>query len=167
MNNCGKIGCRLNNVAARENSILQSFKFFRISCTAPEMEIIPKLFYARREFKKSFQTEICAAVLEQSFHAIVDLFTCQRNKSNLQFWRQKFEFLLSIVLHFNRVTFKTKICAFVQNWWDFVCRDTDLQEPNLFIYYHASIANKLTENCEGLWLEGVTVIWWHSERFQN
>ena len=52
------------------------------------------------------------------------------NKPKLQFWRQKFEFLLSIVLHFNRVTFKTKICALVQNWGDYVCWGMEPQEPH-------------------------------------
>ena len=82
------------------------------------MEIIPKLFYARREFKKSFQTEISAAVPEQSFHAIVNLHVKEINPSSsfdaksLSFCSQEIRILTD--------TFKPKICAFVQNWGDYM-----------------------------------------------
>ena len=108
---------RLNN-AARENSRLQSFKFFGISCTAPEMEIIPKLFYARREFKKSFQTEISAAVPEQSFHAIVNLHVKEINPSS-SFDAKSLSFCFQECCILTN-TFKPKICAFVQNWENYV-----------------------------------------------
>ena len=89
------------------------------------MEIIPKLFYARREFKKSFQTEISAAVPEQSFHAIVNLHVKEINPSSsfdaksLSFCFQEFCILIEILSK----------QIFVQNWRDNVCQDMELQGP--------------------------------------
>ena len=92
------------------------------------MEIIPKLFYARREFKKSFQTEISAAVPEQSFHAIVNLHVKEINPSSsfdaksLSFCFQEFCILIEILSK----------QIFVQNWRDNVCQDMELQGPYIF-----------------------------------
>ena len=92
------------------------------------MEIIPKLFYARREFKKSFQTEISAAVPEQSFHAIVNLHVKEINPSSsfdpksLSFCPQEFCILTEILS-------KQRFGSFVQNWRHNVCQDMELQGP--------------------------------------
>ena len=92
------------------------------------MEIIPKLFYARREFKKSFQTEISAAVPEQSFYAIVNLHVKEINPSSsfdaksLSFCFQEFCILIEILSK----------QIFVQNWRDNVCQDMELQGPYIF-----------------------------------
>ena len=90
---------------------------------------------------------LCCSLPEQSFHAILNLFTCQRNKPKLPFRCEKLTFLLSRVLQFRQRyfqnTFKIKICAFLWNWRYYVCRDAELHLIFWMQHHTTSIAAKL------------------------
>ena len=134
-----KIGCRLNN------GLLPARIPFCKAWNSLALVAQPSKW---KLFQNHFTLHL-KSLPEQSFHAIVNLFTCQRNKPTLPFWQSYFQ---------------SKINAYVWNEGylsGYEDTGVSFSENNILRVL------QLTENCKGLWLEGVAVIWWHSEKIQN